>query len=274
MWYARQAKSDPPDIETVLDGDPVIATENLSIAYGKQTVLRDVSLVARKGRITGLVGPSGCGKSSFLMVLNRLHELVLDCRVDGDVKLGNRSIFELGTDVMELRRRIGMIFQRPIPFPLSIRKNIALGLSEYGWKDRQEVEARVQTVLEQVGLWAEVRDRLDRPAASLSGGQQQRLCLARALALEPAVLLLDEPCSALDPISTGVIEEQLREIKDRHTILLVTHNLAQARRLADELALFWVRDGVGYLAEVGPADRLFESPDTPVARAYFGGLAG
>lgn len=274
MWNANQQITYRLEAERPMDENSTIAVESLSIAYGKQLVLRDVNLTARKGKITALVGPSGCGKSSFLMSLNRLHELVQGCRIEGDIKLGKQSIFGQNINVIDLRRRIGMIFQRPTPFPLSVHRNIAIGLQEHGSLKRTEIENRVQAVLKQVGLWNEVKDRLNQPAASLSGGQQQRLCLARALALNPVVLLLDEPCSALDPLSTSVIEEQLSEIKDRHTILLVTHNLAQARRLADDLALFWVRDGVGYLVEAGPAGKLFEAPDTPIARAYFSGLAG
>lgn len=250
----------------------MIETHALSLAYGDNKVLDEISLTIRAQRITAIVGPSGCGKTSFLMALNRLHELVANCRVTGDIRYQDRSIFAPDVSLNTLRRDIATIFQQPTPFPLSIANNITLPLKEHGFKHDQE--ERMERVLRQVGLWNEVKDRLNTSAEALSGGQQQRLCLARALVLEPKILLLDEPCSALDPIASGVIEDHLSALRKTHTIVLVTHNLAQARRLADDVAVFWVRDGCGYLAETGVAEEIFEQPKSAVAAAYIEGRAG
>jgi phosphate transport system ATP-binding protein len=254
--------------------EPLLTVRDLAIRYGEKTVVEDVSLDIPQGRITALVGPSGCGKSSFLNCLNRMTDLIPGCQVRGEITFDGQNIHDPRTDVVTLRRRIGMIFQRPAPFPLSIRQNLYLPLREAGCSNKRELQAVGERVLREVGLWDEVADRLDKPALTLSGGQQQRLCLARALTLRPQLLLLDEPCSSLDPLSTELIEQLLKRMRGQYTILIVTHNLAQARRLADEVALFWVRDGVGKLIEHGPTQTMFESPRDPDTKAYFAGLRG
>lgn len=251
-----------------------IEAREVSVAYGARTVLREVTLSIAAGAITALMGPSGCGKTSFLNCLNRLTDLIPGCRVGGSLRYGGEELLARETDVAELRRRVGMIFQRPNPFPLSIRQNLALPLEEHGLHPRAEREARLEAAFRDVGLWDEVKDRLNAPALSLSGGQQQRLCFARALALRPEVLLLDEPCSALDPLATSVVEELILRLRGDYTIIIVTHNLSQARRIADDAAMFWVRDGVGALVEHGPAERIFAAPRFPETRDYVQGRRG
>ena len=225
-------------------------------------------------RITALVGPSGCGKTSFLSCLNRLADLVPSCSVSGAVFLDGKDIRAPDCDVMGLRRRVGMIFQKPNPFPLSVRKNLEFPLREHGLRDRAGLDRAVEAALRDVGLWDEVKDRLGAPALALSGGQQQRLCIARAIALEPDVLLMDEPCSALDPLSSGVVEDLVARLRRRYTVLIVTHNLAQARRLADQVAVFWAVDGVGRLVEHGDVQQIFDAPRDPLTAAYVRGLRG
>lgn len=253
---------------------PLIQVRDLSLSYADKPAFEGVNLAINKGCITALVGPSGCGKTSFLMSLNRLSDLVPGCRVSGSIRLGSAELMEPGADVITLRRRVGMIFQKPNPFPFSIRKNLAFPLWEHGVRDRARVDQLIEETLASLGLWDEVKDRLDAPALSLSGGQQQRLCLARALVLEPEVLLLDEPCSALDPIASGVVEELIVSLRGRYTVVIVTHNLAQARRIADFVALFWVQDGAGRLIESGLTEQVFEAPQDELTRAYVSGLRG
>lgn len=267
-WFSLEDK--PPCCEP----HPIIEVDNLAITYASQTALAQVSLTINKGCITAVVGPSGCGKSSFLMALNRMTDLIPGCRVSGSIKIGSQSILDDKHDVVQLRRRVGMIFQKPSPFPLSIQRNLTFPLREHGVKDRDVLHATVEETLRAVGLWEEVKDRLGAPALTLSGGQQQRLCLARALALKPEVILLDEPCSALDPISSGVVEELIENLRGRYTIVVVTHNLAQARRIADEVVVFWLRDGCGYIVESGTTRRVFESPQSEVTGGYVAGLRG
>lgn len=238
---------------------PILQTRELAIRYGALAALEDVSLEIRRSAITAVIGPSGCGKTSFLQALNRLTDLAPQCRVSGQVLFAGQDIYSRQVDPLDLRRRIGMIFQKPNPFPLSIRRNVELALCEHG-VPRSERSRRVEAALQSAGLWSEVKDRLGASALSLSGGQQQRLCLARALALAPEVLLLDEPCSALDPASTALVEEQLLALRERTTMIIVTHNLAQARRLADEAAFFSSDGGPGRLIEAGPAAEFFTSP--------------
>lgn len=252
----------------------LIQVERLSVSYHNNTVLHDVSLDIYKGCITALIGPSGCGKTSFLSCLNRLLDMVPGAGVSGRVSIDGEQILEAGTDVMALRRRVGMIFQRPNPFPLSIRRNLELPLIEQGIHRRRELDERIQAVLEDVGLWAEVSDRLDSPALRLSGGQQQRLCIARALILEPEVLLMDEPCSALDPISSRTVEELITRLRHRYTVIIVTHNLAQARRLANYVAFFWMTGNTGKLVEFGHSRRIFDSPAHHLTAAYVSGAQG
>jgi phosphate transport system ATP-binding protein len=253
---------------------PLIQTEQLSLHYGEKPVFADVTLPIHAGCITALVGPSGCGKTSFLSCLNRLTDLIPRCRVSGRIRMDSLDVLDPKIDAIALRRRVGMIFQKPNPFPLSIWKNLALPLHEHGVRNREQVDRIVETTLQDVGLWDEVKDRLNTPALSLSGGQQQRLCIARALVLEPEVLLLDEPCSALDPISSGVVEDLIANLRGRYTQLIVTHNLAQARRIADYAALFWVQDGVGRLIEYGCVQQIFETPQEALTAAYVNGIRG
>jgi len=253
---------------------PALRLRGLGVDYAGARALAGVDLDVPAGGITALVGPSGCGKSSLLATINRMSELVPGCRVTGEVRVGERDVYASSQDVIELRRRVGLIFQRPNPFPFSIAKNITLALREHQSCTRAEEPQRVERALRDVGLWDEVADRLDTSATRLSGGQQQRLCLARALALEPEVLLLDEPCSALDPIASARVEEHIAELRGRYTMLVVTHNLAQARRLAERTALFWVRDGVGGLVEEGPTEELFERPRESLTKEYVAGAVG
>lgn len=253
---------------------PFIEVKQLSLHYGQKPAFRDVTLAINQGCITALVGPSGCGKTSFLSSLNRLTDLIPGCRLSGRIRLGGLDVMAPQTDVIRLRRRVGMIFQKPNPFPLSIRKNLEFPLREHGLRDRDRLANTIETGLRDVGLWDEVKDRLDSPALALSGGQQQRLCMARALVLSPDALLMDEPCSALDPLSSGVVEDLIAGLRSRFTVLIVTHNLAQARRIADYAALFWVLHGSGQLIEAGPAKQIFEEPHDPLTAAYVSGMRG
>jgi phosphate transport system ATP-binding protein len=253
---------------------PIVEVDRLSLHYGEKPAFQDVTLSINKGYITALVGPSGCGKTSILTCLNRLTDLIAGCRVSGRITIDALDVLARGTDVIQLRRRIGMIFQKPNPFPLTIRRNLEFPLREHGLRDREQIARIIETTLRDVGLWDEVKDRLDSPALALSGGQQQRLCIARALALLPEVLLMDEPCSALDPLSSGVVEDLIVGLRGRYTILIVTHNLAQARRIADYAALFWVQNGAGRLIETGTAKQIFEEPRDPLTAAYVNGMRG
>ncbi|MDF0649926.1 MAG: phosphate ABC transporter ATP-binding protein [Nitrospira sp.] len=252
----------------------LIEIDRLSLYYVDKPAFQDVTLSINKGCITALVGPSGCGKTSFLTCLNRLTDLIAGCRVSGRIMIDDLDVMAPDTDVIQLRRRIGMIFQKPNPFPLTIRRNLVFPLREHGLRDRGQIAQTIETTLRDVGLWDEVKDRLDSPALALSGGQQQRLCIARALALLPEVLLMDEPCSALDPLSSGVVEDLIVSLRSRYTILIVTHNLTQARRIADHAALFWVQNGAGRLIEVGTAKQIFEEPRDPLTAAYVSGMRG
>jgi phosphate transport system ATP-binding protein len=267
-WFSLEER--PPCCEP----HPLIQTEKLSLSYHHKPAFKDVSLSINQGCITALVGPSGCGKTSFLACLNRLTDLIPGCRVWGKVQIGTLDVFNQQTDLIQLRRQVGMIFQKPNPFPLSIQKNLELPLREHGVKNRDQITQIVETTLKEVGLWEEVKDRLDAPAQSLSGGQQQRLCIARALVLKPEVLLMDEPCSALDPISSGVVEDLIASLRTHYTVLIVTHNLAQARRIADYVALFWTQNGAGQLIEYGSAKQFFESPQEALTAAYVSGIRG
>lgn len=254
--------------------NPHIRIHDLCVAYGDHHVLENVSLDIYKGCITALIGPSGCGKSTFLASLNRLTDMISDTQVTGDIEVNGDNIFAKKTDVNKLRRDVGMIFQKPNLFPLSIRKNLELPLREHGMRKKEDINHRVKEVLNEVGLWDEVKDRLDNSALALSGGQQQRLCIARALTLEPSILLMDEPCSALDPISSATVEKMIKRLSGRYTIVIVTHNLAQARRIANYAAFFWMKEKVGKLIEFGQCHPLFESPKDPLTAAYVSGTSG
>lgn len=253
---------------------PHLQVRGLGIAYGDTTVLQDVSLDIHRGCITALIGPSGCGKTSFLSALNRMTDLIPGTHVVGSILLDREETLGHARNVQELRRRVGMVFQKPNPFPMSIRRNLELPLRERGMRRRDELEAATRTALEDVGLWSEVRDRLDSSALALSGGQQQRLCIARALVLKPEVLLMDEPCSALDPISSGVVEDLILRLRGNYTVVIVTHNLAQARRIGNYAAFFWMKERVGKLIEFGQSQRLFERPREELTAAYIAGTQG
>lgn len=255
-------------------GTANLCIADLSVHYRDFAAVRGINLNIPEGEITALVGPSGCGKSSFLHSLNRLTDLIPGCRVTGAIHLcDGTEITHPKTDILDLRRRVGIVFQRPNPFPQSIRRNFEIPLKEHGWS-KSDIPDRIESVLREVGLWNEVCDRLHQSAVALSGGQQQRLCIARALALEPEVILFDEPCSALDPIASGVVEDLIHSLKGKFTVVIVTHNLAQARRIADHAAVFWVRDGAGALVEHGPADRVFTAPSDSDAALYLSGARG
>lgn len=254
--------------------DPLLSARGVTVRYGDTVAIADVDLDVPKGQITALVGPSGCGKTSLLNCFNRMTDLVPGCRVDGKLKFSGESLYGPAVDRIALRRRVGMIFQQPNPFPLSIRRNLEIPLREHGVRERHERHRRMERALRDVGLWEELGACLEAPAQALSGGQQQRLCLARALALSPEVLLLDEPCSALDPLSSGAVEDLIASMRGRVTQVLVTHNLAQARRLADRVAVLWLRAGCGRLIEQGPAAAVLRHPQSELTRAYLAGERG
>ncbi|MDP3188719.1 phosphate ABC transporter ATP-binding protein [Limnobacter sp.] len=253
---------------------PIIDVQGLRVSYNGITALDDLSLQIHQGCITALIGPSGCGKTSFLSSLNRLTDLIPHARVEGRIEFDGLNIHEPNVDVRALRTHVGMIFQRPNPFPLSVRKNIEMPLREHGIAGKHVLHERLERALTDVGLWDEVKDRLDQSALGLSGGQQQRLCIARALALEPKVLLMDEPCSALDPISSGVVEDLVLRLKGRYTVVIVTHNLAQAKRIANYAAFFWMKEKVGKLIEYGQSRQIFEEPGHELTAAYISGVRG
>jgi phosphate transport system ATP-binding protein len=253
---------------------PALSVKGLAVSYGGRQVLGQVDMDIAAGHITALIGPSGCGKTTFLSCLNRMIDLVPRSSVSGRITLHGVDLHDRKVVPLMLRRRVGMVFQRPNPFPLSIRRNLEMPLREIGVRDRAELEQRVHAALVGVGLWNEVKDHLNKSALALSGGQQQRLCIARALVLEPSTLLLDEPCSALDPISSGAVEDLIARLRGRYTIVVVTHNLAQARRIADEVAMFWVVDGCGALIEFGPAERVFKAPQHRLTCEYICGMRG
>jgi len=247
-----------------------IQTNSLNVWYGDSHVLQDVKLAIPEGRITAIIGPSGCGKTTLLKSLNRMVELIEGARVKGRVLLDGRDIYDSDMDPAELRRRVGMVFQKPNPLPMSIYDNVAYGLRVRGIDDRAILDEAVEEALERAGLWSEVRERLRDSAFNLSIGQQQRLCIARALAVGPDVLLLDEPCSSLDPISTSRIESLLTRLKNDFTLVIVTHNLQQARRIADYTAFLYM----GRLVEMAPTEEIFENPREELTRNYIEGRFG
>jgi len=253
---------------------PGFELRGLSVRYHGARALQAVDLDVHPGEILALVGPSGCGKTSLLGCFNRLNDMTEGCSVTGSLRIDGEELLSPAVNLAELRRTVGMVFQQPNPLPLSIEDNITFPLREHGVHEPAQRQATVERVLHETGLWEEVKDDLSRSALSLSGGQQQRLCIARAIALEPSALLFDEPCSALDPISTGVIEQLITRMRERYTVVMVTHNLAQARRLADRTGVFWTDGGLGRLEEVGTTGQIFEAPRSPNTRAYVEGRAG
>ena len=248
----------------------IITTNDLCLWYGKTQALRDINISVPEGSITALIGPSGCGKSTFLKTLNRMNDLVPDVRITGSVKYRGKDIFAPGTDVNELRRQIGMVFQKPNPFPMSIYDNIAYGPRTHGIRSKAKLDEIVETSLKNAAIWDEVKDRLKKSALGLSGGQQQRLCIARALAVDPDVLLMDEPTSALDPISTTRIEELAMELKSKYTIIIVTHNMQQALRISNETAFFLL----GELVEYDDTEKIFSKPQDKRTEDYITGRFG
>jgi phosphate transport system ATP-binding protein len=247
-----------------------MVTRHLNFYYDKFRALEDVTLEFYPNRATALIGPSGCGKSTFLRCLNRMNDLIPLIRVEGEVLLDRDPIYGPGVDVVEIRRRVGMVFQKPNPFPKSIFENVAYGLRVNGMRDKDFIAERVERSLRQAVLWDEVNDRLYDSALGLSGGQQQRLCIARALAVEPEVVLMDEPASALDPIATQKIEELIHELKKRYTIIIVTHNMQQAARVSDYTAFFYL----GKLIEFNKTDTIFTKPDKKETEDYITGRFG
>lgn len=248
----------------------IITTNDLCLWYGKTQALRDINISVPEGSITALIGPSGCGKSTFLKTLNRMNDLVPDVRITGSVKYRGKDIFAPGTDVNELRRQIGMVFQKPNPFPMSIYDNIAYGPRTHGIRSKAKPDEIVETSLKNAAIWDEVKDRLKKSALGLSGGQQQRLCIARALAVDPDVLLMDEPTSALDPISTTRIEELAMELKSKYTIIIVTHNMQQALRISNKTAFFLL----GELVEYDDTEKIFSKPQDKRTEDYITGRFG
>jgi phosphate transport system ATP-binding protein len=249
---------------------PVVEIERLSLWYGDKLALKDVSMSIAKHRVTAYIGPSGCGKSTLLRCLNRMNDLVDGVRITGSIRIGGTDIYDPGLDVTELRKRVGMVFQKSNPFPKSIFENVAYGPRILGATTRNDLEGVVERSLKAAALWDEVHDRLGDSALSLSGGQQQRLCIARAIAVEPEVLLMDEPCSALDPIATAKIEELMLELKNSYTIVIVTHNMQQAARVSDHTGFMLL----GELVEFGVTRQLFTNPHEKKTEDYITGRFG
>ena len=248
----------------------IMTVQGLDLWYGDHQALHDISMNIPEKSITALIGPSGCGESTFLKTLNRMNDLIPGVKITGDVRYRDQDIFAPGTDVNELRREIGMVFQKPNPFPMSIYDNIAYGPRTHGIKNRARLDEIVEKSLRGAAIWDEVKDRLKKNALGLSGGQQQRLCIARALAVEPEVLLMDEPTSALDPISTSKIEELAMQLKEQYTIVIVTHNMQQAVRISDRTAFFLL----GELVECGDTQQLFSQPQDKRTEDYITGRFG
>ena len=248
----------------------ILSVENLCLWYGSHQALKDINIEIPEKSITALIGPSGCGKSTFLKTLDRMNDLIPDVKITGSVLYKGEDIFAPSVDVSELRRQVGMVFQKPNPFPMSIYDNIAYGPRTHGVKNKAKLDEIVEKSLRGAAIWDEVKDRLKKNALGLSGGQQQRLCIARALAVEPEVLLMDEPTSALDPISTSKIEELAMELKEKYTIVIVTHNMQQAVRISDHTAFFLL----GELVEYGETEKLFSQPKDKRTEDYITGRFG
>lgn len=245
--------------------------ENVDLFYGAKQALFGVSLGMPQHKVTALIGPSGCGKSTFLRCLNRMNDTIASCRTSGKITLDGQDIYDPKVDVVQLRQKVGMVFQKPNPFPKSIYENVAYGPKIHGMtKDKAELDALVESSLKKAGLWNEVKDRLNETGTSLSGGQQQRLCIARTIAINPEVVLMDEPCSALDPIATGIVEELIKELKTNYTIVIVTHSMAQAQRVSDRTAFFHL----GKVVETGNTADVFSKPQQKQTADYIQGKFG
>jgi phosphate transport system ATP-binding protein len=251
--------------------DPRIVCRNVDVAYGEKLAIRDVSIDIGKNEVIAMIGPSGCGKSTFLRCLNRMNDVIDSCKVSGSIQLDGEDIYSKSTDVVTLRARVGMVFQRPNPFPKTIYENVAYGPRIHGLVDSTvDLDEVVETSLRKAGLWSEVKDRLGQPGTGLSGGQQQRLCIARTIAVKPEVILMDEPCSALDPIATARIEELMDELSENYTIVIVTHSMQQAARVSQRTAYFHL----GELIEVGETKRIFTNPRHRLTEGYITGRFG
>jgi len=247
-----------------------INVKGCDLYYGDFHALKNIAMDIEENKITAFIGPSGCGKSTFIRVFNRMNDLIEGCRITGDIKIGGNNIYEKGIDITDLRKNVGMVFQKPNPFPMSIYENIVFAPKSFGIKKKSELDTIVEKSLTDAGLWAETRDRLKKSALGLSGGQQQRLCIARTLAVEPKIILMDEPTSALDPISTSVIEELVIELKKSYTVVIVTHNMQQAARISDRTAFFLM----GEVIETGKTSRLFANPQDKRTENYITGRFG
>ncbi len=270
---AKSAVVSPRRRRKQLSEEPIkakISVQNLNFYYGNHQALYDNNLEVQEGKVTAIIGPSGCGKSTHLRVFNRIYELYRDQRATGKVLLDGRDLLSSSVDLIELRRRVGMIFQKPTPFPMTVFENIAYGLKLHYHMGRSELRDRVESALKQAALWDEVKDKLYQPGMALSGGQQQRLCIARAIAVEPEVLLMDEPTSAIDPVATARIEELIESLGGKYTIVIVTHNMQQAARISDRTAFFYE----GRIIEVGPTDKIFTKPDNSQTENYITGRFG
>ena len=251
-------------------GAPLIEIKNLSLYYGPAKALKEISLSIRERVVTAFIGPSGCGKSTLLRCLNRMNDLIDGVRIEGSVKIGGHDIYAPDVDVIELRKRVGMVFQKSNPFPKSIYDNVAYGLRLQGTRNKSELDVAIEESLRHAALWDEVKDRLHSSALGLSGGQQQRLCIARAIAIKPEIILMDEPASALDPIATARIEELILELKKNFTIVIVTHNMQQAARMSDDTAFFYI----GELVEFGSTNKIFTNPKQKRTEDYVTGRFG
>ena len=275
---AQQARTHAIDMSSVLRGkssqnepnETCIKVENLNLFYGDKQALHDISMEMPKKKVTAYIGPSGCGKSTLLRCINRMNDLVDSAKIDGKILLDGENIYDKSVNVAALRRRVGMVFQKPNPFPKSIFENVAYGLRIQGVNDKRVLEETVENALRGAALWDEMKDRLNDNALGMSGGQQQRLVIARAIAIEPEVLLLDEPASALDPISTLKIEELINELKEKYTIVIVTHNMQQAARVSDYTAFMYM----GELIEIGTTSELFTNPGKKQTEDYITGRYG
>ncbi|UKA09663.1 phosphate ABC transporter ATP-binding protein PstB [Photobacterium damselae] len=258
------------DLTSLPEDQTALSIEGLNLFYGKSQALFDINMRVAKGQVTAFIGPSGCGKSTLLSCINRMNDLVEECHIDGKIVLNGQNIYDKQVDVAALRRRVGMVFQRPNPFPKSIYENVVYGLRLQGVKDRRVLDDAVESSLRGAALWDEVKDRLHENAFGLSGGQQQRLVIARAIAIEPEVLLLDEPTSALDPISTLTIEELINELKTKYTVIIVTHNMQQAARVSDQTAFMHM----GELVEYASTNDIFTTPREKRTEDYITGRYG
>lgn len=252
------------------EGNLKIKVENLNLYYGQKRVLHDISLSIPENKVTAIIGPSGCGKSSLVRLLNRMNDLIPEARVEGRVLIDGENIYDRDVDLVTLRKKVGLVFQKPNPFPKSIFDNIAYGLRIGNHRSRTELEKIVEKSLRQAALWEEVKDRLTQTAFSLSGGQQQRLCIARALAVEPEIILFDEPCSAIDPIATVRVEELIHQLKKDYTVVIVTHNMQQAARVSDFTAFLWL----GELIEYDRTEKIFTNPANKLTEDYITGRFG